>query len=52
MSITITPGGGARDRGDPLTVTIDYDVDLFVPLIGNVVGDPVELQTSTTMRIE
>lgn len=51
MRITVsTPSG--RDRGDPLTVTVEYDVDLIVPLIGNVVGDPVELDAATTIRIE
>lgn len=51
MTITIsTPAG--RDRGDPLTVKIDYDVDLMVPLLGNVVGDPVSMDAETTIRIE
>lgn len=52
MTIFIVDSGGSRNRGDSITVSINYDVDLITPLIGNIVGNTIELGVSTVMRIE
>lgn len=52
MTITIVDSGGSRNRGDSITVTINYSIDLITPLVGTVIGDPVVLDASTVMRIE
>ncbi|MCL6638087.1 MAG: pilus assembly protein [Firmicutes bacterium] len=50
--ISITPLQGARTRGVPLTVTVQYQVDLITPVLQVVVPDPFPLSASTTMRVE
>lgn len=39
-------------RGDMLTVTVAYSVDLVFPFSGALVPDPFPLQAATTMRVE
>ncbi|MCF8010968.1 MAG: pilus assembly protein [Clostridiales bacterium] len=38
--------------GDPLTVTINHEVELYTPVLENILTDPVPLSTSCTMRVE
>lgn len=53
LTITITPSDqGARTPGVPLTVLVDYQVELFTPILGSILPNPVELQAQTTMRME
>ncbi len=53
LSISISPVDPAsRTRGVPLTVSLDYTVDLVVPLIAAIIPDPFPLAITTTMRIE
>ncbi|MEW6274866.1 MAG: TadE/TadG family type IV pilus assembly protein [Bacillota bacterium] len=39
-------------RGDMLTVTVTYDLDLVVPFISALLPDPFPLRAATTMRVE
>ncbi|MGQ9824605.1 MAG: TadE/TadG family type IV pilus assembly protein [Desulfotomaculales bacterium] len=39
-------------RGDMLTVTVTYNVDLIFPFFGAVIPDPFPLRAATTMRVE
>lgn len=48
--ITITPGN--RTVGSPLTVGIDYDMDIITPIISNIVPNPMKLSAEYVMRIE
>lgn len=51
MTVTITPSG-TLSRGDMVTVSIGYNVDLITPLIGAIVGNTVPMNADTVMRIE
>ena len=51
LVIDINPSG-SRTRGSSVTVTLDYDLDIFLPLPPSVVPDPLHLQARTTMRVE
>ena len=50
--ITITPGQGSRSRGVPLTVQVNYSVNLVTPVLDLVIPNPFPLTASTTMRVE
>lgn len=50
--ITVTPVPSARVRGVPLTVKVDYSINLITPLLDTIVPDPFPLTVSTTMRVE
>ncbi|MGB9802894.1 TadE/TadG family type IV pilus assembly protein [Desulfofundulus sp.] len=39
-------------RGDMITVTVTYSVDLVVPLISALLPDPFTIKAATTMRVE
>lgn len=52
LTITITPPPSSRKRGEELTVRLDYEVQIFTPIIGDLVGNSVSLTAETTMRIE
>lgn len=53
LTITITPTDqGSRTPGVPLTISIDYKVELFTPVLGSILPNPVPLQAQTTMRME
>lgn len=41
-----------RRSGDIISVTGRYRVDLFVPLISNLLGSSLELSASASMRVE
>ncbi len=49
--VLVTPSG-SRPRGTMVTVRINYSIDMITPLIGNVVGDPLNISAETTMRVE
>lgn len=50
--ITITPAPSSRARGVPLTVTVNYSLNLITPVLDMVVPNPFPLTASTTMRME
>lgn len=50
--ITIEPVQSSRVRGVPLTVQVNYSVDLIVPLLDTVMPNPYPLTAVTTMRVE
>ncbi|NPV90006.1 MAG: pilus assembly protein [Firmicutes bacterium] len=51
LDITISPTG-TRARGTSVTITLEYPVDIFLPLPAGVIPDPLPLETFTTMRVE
>lgn len=38
--------------GIPLTVTVDYEVELFTPVLADILPNPVPISASSTMRVE
>lgn len=51
IQVTVTPAA-PRNRGAMVTVQVDYSMDLITPIIGNIVGNPLNISTETTMRVE
>ncbi len=51
-TINITPSKSSRTRGNPVTVNLDYQIDLIVPVIENLVPNPLHLKAQTVMRVE
>lgn len=52
LTINITPNQSNRSSGDSLTVEVDYEVDLFVPVITNLLPDPFPISSTMVMRVE
>lgn len=52
LDIDISPSEFMRDRGDPLTVSMDYTVDIITPIMGDLLPNPFPLTTSCTMMVE
>lgn len=52
LTITIAPLYAQRDKGDTLGVTVDYPVELIVPVIANILPNPVNLSVQCFMRVE
>lgn len=52
LSVDVIPDDDMRERGQGLTVKIDYSVDLIAPVISAIVPDPLPLEASCTMRLE
>lgn len=51
LTVTISPSG-SLGRGDMVTVNVTYSIDLMTPFIGAVVGDTLDMDAETTMRVE
>ncbi|ADL11781.1 TadE/TadG family type IV pilus assembly protein [Acetohalobium arabaticum] len=52
LSIAISPDPANRNKGDSLTVEVDYDVEVFAPIIAQLVPDPFPINSTMVMRIE
>jgi len=52
FTITLSPLYVERDKGDSLGVTIDYPVDLLMPIIADILPNPVNLSVECLMRVE
>lgn len=52
VQVSISPVQGSRVRGEPLTVSVTYSVDIIFPVMSQVLPNPLPLVASTTMRIE
>ena len=52
LTIDITPTQVNRNSGDSLTVEVEYRVDLFVPVITNLLPDPFPISSTMVMRVE
>jgi Flp pilus assembly protein TadG len=50
LDVNITPA--SRDRGDMVTVIVDYDYQMITPVISNLLSPLVNLEAETTMRVE
>ena len=52
LVIDISPSDSMRDRGDPLTVSMDYTIDIITPIMSDLLPNPFPLCTSCTMMVE
>lgn len=52
MRMFINPSETHRHRGQEVTITVEYDNDIFTPIISAVVGNSIKLTAKTTMRVE
>lgn len=52
MTINISPQKSSRTRGTSVTVNIGYDIDIIVPIIENLIQNPLHLEAETVMRVE
>lgn len=52
VQIAVTPVPAQRRRGDPLTVQVDYGVELFAPVVSSLLPNPFPVRGRTVMRIE
>ncbi|MDD3364949.1 MAG: TadE/TadG family type IV pilus assembly protein [Syntrophomonas sp.] len=52
FTISISPAYAQRDKGDSLGVTIDYPIDLLMPIIADILPNPVNLSAQCFMRVE
>jgi len=52
INVNINPNEGSRKPGDTLTVQVEYDYDILMPVISNLLGDSIRLRAKTSMRVE
>lgn len=52
IGVTIHPPPTSRMRGTPLTVMVEYEVDLFAPVIREIFPNPFPVRGQTVMRTE
>jgi|LSQX01.3.fsa_nt_gb hypothetical protein len=52
LVINISPGETLRNRGDPLTVSLEYTLDLVTPVMSDILPNPFPLSASCTMMVE
>ena len=52
LVVTIDPGQGERERGDPFSVHVSYPVDVMLPFITAITGETVDVASVAVMRVE
>lgn len=52
LTITINPPESQRHSGEAVTVKVTYPVHLIIPLISNVIPNPVVVSSTIIMRLE
>lgn len=52
LLIDIDPPESDREKGDEVTITIEYNYTLFTPIISAIVPNPVRIESKMTMRVE
>lgn len=52
LTINITPVGVNRKSGDTLTVAVQYNYHVVIPIISNLLNKVVVLNAQTSMRVE
>lgn len=52
LNIDINPLAGNRERGDSVSITVQYPVDIYTPIISSITGSPILVTGKTIMRIE
>lgn len=52
LIIDISPIEGYRQSGHDATIKVSYPVDLVIPIVGNIVPNPVVVSSNMVMRLE
>ena len=52
LSVTVSPDQTGRVQGAQVVVSADYQLDLIVPIISELVGPQLNLHSAVTMRVE
>ncbi len=50
-NIEVNPSSNLT-TGVPLTISVEYQVDLFTPVLAGIIPNPVTISSSSTMRVE
>lgn len=48
----VAPAEGSRVRGAELSVSVDYPVSVYTPIISSIIGASFTVHASSTMRVE
>ncbi|MDM8534240.1 pilus assembly protein [Clostridiaceae bacterium HSG29] len=52
LNYTITPLESYRNKGENVTINIDYTIDINTPIISNIFGDNIVVEGKSVMRVE
>jgi len=52
ITVVISPPQSERMSGESITVEVQYEFPIIIPIISDIVGEKVALKSSITMRIE
>ncbi|MBO8157828.1 MAG: pilus assembly protein [Bacillaceae bacterium] len=52
LQVVITPVDENRESGDYVTVTLSYPLELNTPILSSFLPSPVNIETSSTIRVE
>lgn len=52
LTIQITPNESSRQSGQGVTVEVTYPVELVIPIISNVIPNPIVVSSTLSMRLE
>ncbi|NTV90895.1 MAG: pilus assembly protein [Clostridiales bacterium] len=52
VTVTITPTEASRVSGDEISVTVTYEYAMITPIISSLLGSPIDLTSTTVMRLE
>jgi len=50
--LTVTTVPETRTRGDTVTVTVTYSIDIITPLVNTMLTNPMPITSQTIMRVE
>ena len=50
--LTVTALPATRSRGDAVTVTVTYSIDIITPLVNTMLTNPMPITSQTIMRVE
>lgn len=50
--LTVTTVPATRTRGDAVTVTVIYNIDIITPLVNTMLTNPMPITSQTIMRVE
>ncbi len=52
LTVGILPAPSGRRKGDPVSVSVNYRLELITPIIGSLLGGTRDLNATTMMRME
>ncbi len=52
FNITVTPVESSRTQGSNITVRVNYQMEIVVPIISQIIGSQLTMASEVTMRVE